>query len=242
MFQSRAKLKALSLGALALMLTAVWAYVAQAEETGGKWTYETAGGVLKAFEGALAEPGFNGEIEAGTTVLLSTKALGSSFKYECKSLTFEGKLKGTEGGGSAALELKECEAFLNGVLSKSCSPTGGIIKTNKIKAAMLLHKLAGGTIDKVLIDSPAEGSGGFAFVESTEACNVGAKVLIGGRVAFQDAAPTTHNVKHLIKEFAPLTHLWIISDTAEHAATLTGSIELFLTEAHAGYKWAGLWN
>jgi hypothetical protein len=33
--------------------------------------------------------------------------------------------------------------------------------------------------------------------------------------------------------------MYVISDTAEHKATLDGSVNVFLTGEHLGFKWAG---
>jgi hypothetical protein len=231
---------------LAFSLMAVWAGTAQAEETGGKWTYLTKAEELKTFEGALAEPEVGGKLEAGTVLILHTKVLGTSLLYECKALTINsGKLK-TNGVLLGKLTFTECEAFFSGVLSKNCSPSGGKIETVLIKAQMLLHKLVSGTIDKVLIGTPEDASGNpitnFATIKSTEACSIGENVQIGGKIAWQDPSGTGHAITHLVTEFAPLNHLYVISDTVEHAANILGSAETFLTGAHVGIKWAGLWN
>jgi hypothetical protein len=216
---------------------AVWAGSAQAEGSGGKWTYLNKAGELKTFEGALAEPGFGGEIEAGTVSVLHSKVLGgTSLLYECKGFTVtEGKLKS---GGIAlgSFKFTECETFLAGLLSKNCNPIGGTVTTNKIKAVMLLH----GT-EKILSAEPDVGTT-FATVHSTEACSIGEEVPIGGKTAFQVLEPTTHQVIHLLSVFEPLMHLYIISDTLEHSAQLLRSMKFFLTGEHQGYKWAGLWN
>jgi hypothetical protein len=249
MIRSKLGLKALGMCALVFGMMAVWAGAAQAEETGGKWTYET-GGVLKTFEGALAEPEVSGKMETGTVGILHTKVLGgSSLLYECKAFTVNsGKLK-ANGVVLGKLTFTECEAFLNSVLSKPCNPIGGTIETNLIKGQMLLHKLSGGAIDKILIATPENAAGetitNFAVVKSEESCSFGASTPIGGKFAIQTnttAEATEHLVNHLIKEFAPLSHLFVISDTAEHAATILGSAEAFLKGAHANFKWAGLWN
>jgi hypothetical protein len=221
--------------------------VAQAENTGGSWTYIHSG-VLNVFEGALSEPSISGKLETGTVAILHAKVLGGTLLlYECKALAVnEGKLK-TGGEILGKLSFKECETLLNGVLSVPCAPKAGgtqagVIETNKIKAVMLLHKLDDGTVHKILIATPDEANNDFAFVESSAACSIGLKVLIGGKFAIQDPAPLTHSVNHLIKEFAPLTHLFVISDTVEHAAIILGSAEAFLSGSHVNYEWAGVWN
>jgi hypothetical protein len=243
MIRSRLGLKALGMCALVLGLMAVWAGAAQAEETGGNWTYKNAAGELKTFEGALAEPELGGEIEPGTVGVLDSKVLGGSLlKYECKKFTV---VKGSklQAGGKAigSLVFTECETFINSVLNKNCNPEAGTITTKEIKGVMLLHKLGDGTIHKILIAEPVTGTT-FATVKSSEACSIGLNVPIGGKFAIIPSNPTTHEVKHLITEFAALTHLFVISDTVEHKATITGSALAFLSGTHVGLNFAGLWN
>jgi hypothetical protein len=242
MIRSRLRFKALGLSVLAFSLMAVWAGTAQAEFTGGNWTYLTAGGVLKTFEGALSEPEFSGEIEAGTVGWLDAKVLGGQLlEYECEALkVVKGKL---QAGGKAigSLFFTECETYIGNVLNKNCNPNAGVIATKEIKIVMLLHKLDAGTIHKILIAEPVTGTT-LATVQSTEACAIGLNVPIGGKFTIELSNPTTHEVKHLIKEFGNLTHIYVISDTVEHHATITGSALAFLNGAHAGLKFAGLWN
>jgi hypothetical protein len=257
MIRSRLGLKALGMCALVIGLMAVWAGSAQAELTGGKWTYEPSAGVVKTFEGTLAEPEVSGKLEKETTAVLHTKVLGgTSLLYECKAVSvIGGKLKAelnkekvlvSNGEVLGELTFTGCEAFLGGALSKNCNPVGETIKTKKIKAFMLLHKLPENAkkeiiTDKILVAEPEEGTT-FATVESTELCSIGSKVPIGGKFAIQDPAPTTQSVNHLISEFPALTHLFVISDTVEHAANILGSAEAFLLAPHLGLKWAGVWN
>ena len=245
MIRSKLGLKALGMCALVLGLMAVWAGAAQAEETGGKWTYKTATGELKTFEGALAEPEITGEVDV-TGVLHSEALEGTKVLYECKAFTAAAgsKLK-ANGVALGKLIFSECKTFLNGVESIPCKPKEGKVTTNLIKGQMLLHKLAGGTIDKILIaegETEAGGAANFAVIESTATCALGIKVPVGGKFAIEPTNPTTHEVKHLIKEFPALTHLWILSDTAEHKSNILGSGWAFLTGVHKGLEFAGLWN
>ncbi len=247
MTRSRLRLKALGACALALGLMAVWAGAAQAEETGGKWTYiEKGTEALKTFEGALAEPEINGEVDV-IGVLHSEALEGTKVLYECKKFKAAtgSKLK-ANGVVLGKLEFTECVAFLNGVLSAPCKPKEGKIVTNLIKAQMLLHKLAGGTIDKILIAEGENAAGEpiktFASIQSEGACALGINVPVGGKFAIEPSNPTTHEVKHLIKEFPALTHLWILSDTPEHKSTILGSGWAFLAGVeHKGLSFAGLW-
>ena len=247
MIRSRLGLKALGLCALVLGLMAVWTGAAQAEETGGIWTYET-GGVLKTFEGALNEPTVGGQLEPGIKAVLHTKIVGATVLYECEEVkVIEGKLKGTTGEVLGKLRFHKCVTILNGVASKNCEPksegSAGLINTNKIVALMLLH-LLGGVKDKVMVAHPDEVGQPFATITSTEACAIGEKVPIIGLWAFIDCKNlgSTHLVKHLIEEFPALNKLFAISETVEHKASILGSAEAFLTGTHEGFKWAGLWN
>ena len=238
---------ALTLLVLVLGLMSGWANLAHAESTGGSWTYQNIGEMLHTFEGALSEPAIEAELEIGVTAILDAKVLGVLLEYRCKQLTVnQAKLKP---GGEilGKLILHKCDTFLAGALSKTCIPNAGgthpeLIETGSIKAVMLLHKLPNGTVDKILIAEPDEANNDFAFVESTSACSIGLKVLIGGKFAIQDPAPTTHKVWHLFNEFSPLTHLFVLSDTPEHAAKIAGSAEAFLAGDHLSYLWAGLWK
>ena len=244
MTHSRLSFKALGACALAFILMAVWAVTVQAESTGGTWTYqEKFTGTLKAFEGALAEPEIG--VEVDVTLVLHSEALGGTkVLYECRQIsTVAGSKLKPNGVALGKLVFTECAAFLNGVLSTPCKPKDGKITTNLIKAQMLLHKLFFST-DKILIaegETEAGGAANFAVIESTATCALGIKVPVGGKFAIEPANPTTHETKHLFQEFSDLTHLWILSDTAEHQASILGSAWAFLTGAHAGLKWAGLW-
>jgi hypothetical protein len=251
MIRSRLGLKALGMCALVLGLMAVWAGVAQAENSGGNWTYLEKGKPeilenLKIFEGTLAEPEIGGEIE--TTGILHAEALeGTKVLYECKAFTVVtgSKLK-ANGVALGKLVFTECTTLLNGVKSDACEPKEGKVTTNLIKAQMLLHKLAvGGVVDRILIaegETEAGAAANFASIESEGACALGTKVPVGGKFAIEPSNPTTHEVKHLIKEFPELTALWILSNTKEHKSTILGSAFAFLKGIHEGLKFAGVWN
>jgi hypothetical protein len=260
MIRSRLGLKALGMCGLVLGLMAVWAGAAQAENPGGSWTYINGAGELKTFEGALAEPEIEGEVEkdeAGNPIpgILHAEALeNTKVLYECKKFkAIGGKLK-ANGVALGKLEFSECVTFLNGVKSEACKPKEGKVTTNLIKAQMLLHKLPENAkkeiiIDKILIaegETEAGGAANFAVIESTATCALGIKVPVGGKFAIQGGAESNkeaseHLEKHLIREFLPLTALWILSNTAEHKSEILGSAWAFLKGAHLGLKFAGLW-
>ena len=74
-----------------------------------------------------------------------------------------------------------------------------------------------------------------------EGCAIGEEVPIFGEFSAWDCVSNSnwlaHNTVHLITEFKPLTHLWVISDTAEHLLTkIDGSAEIKLA---SGRSFAG---
>ncbi len=244
MIRSRLGLRALGTCVFVFGLMAVWTGVAWAENTGGSWTYTNAAGELKTFDGALAEPEISGKIDV--TLVMHSEALeGTKVLYECKGVAAAAgsKLK-ANGVALGKLVFTGCDTFLNGVLSLPCTPLMQTIETNLIKAQMLLHRLPGGTIDKILVaegETAAGGAANPALIHSTASCALGLNVPVGGKFALEFSNPTTHEVEHLAKEFPALTALWILSNTPEHKANILGSGWAFLTGAHAGLKWAGLW-
>src|SRR4029077_8349462 len=129
MTHSRLRLTALGACALALGLMAVWAGTAQAESTGGSWTYLNAAGELKTFEGALAEPEIGVEVEKDESgnpipLIMHSEALeGTKVLYECKAISAAAgrKLK-ANGVLLGKLIFSSCKTFLNGVESKPCNP------------------------------------------------------------------------------------------------------------------------
>jgi hypothetical protein len=241
MTRSRLRHKALGACALAFSLMVMWANAAQAEETGGSWTYTNAGGELKTFEGALAEPEIGTEAEAA--LVMNAEALeGTKVLYECKKFaTSAGSKLKANGVVLGKLIFTECVTNLNGVKSETCKPKEGKFTTNLIKAQMLLH-----SFNKILIaegETEAGGAANIGSIESTASCALGIKVPVGGKFALEPSNPTTHEVKHLITGFTPLTAMWILSNTAEHKASFSGSGAWdFLTGAHTGLKFAGLWK
>jgi hypothetical protein len=244
MIRSRLGLKALGLCALVVGLMAVSAGVAQAESSGGSWTFLN-GATLEVLPnnqtiGGAFEPSTDG-------TLLSTIAK-KELEFLCTAFTVtEGKLI-TGGTVLGSLTFSGCTTKIGKVTQASCEPNAkgihpGVIETLKIKGTLLLHKLTGGTIHKVIIAEPDEGSA-FLHMELGVKCSIGEDVLVGGKLALWDPAQggSTHKGSQLITEFVPLTHLWVISDTVEHAAHLDGSANVSLTTINVGKSWAALWN
>jgi hypothetical protein len=123
MTRSRLGLKALGVCALVSSLMAVWAGAAQAESTGGKWTYLNEAEELKTFEEELAEVEIGMELERDgkgnlIPLILHTEAFKIKILYECKALeTAAGTKLKANGVVLGKLIFKGCKAFLNGVFS-----------------------------------------------------------------------------------------------------------------------------
>jgi hypothetical protein len=234
---------------------ALTAGAAQAEESGGKWTFLNASNELKELPNNQT---IGGEIEKGTHGTLLTHIGGNAVEFLCSSFTVNEGLLITGGTALGQLTFHGCTTKINGTTQAKCEPNAegvhpGLIKTLKLKGTLLLHKLlSNGVKDKVFIVEPDTGSNAFAHIELGELCSLGENVLVGGPAATTNSkfaivdcekeAGSTHLEKHLITEFKPLTHLWVISDVPEHAATIDGSAFVFLTGANANRPWAALWN
>jgi hypothetical protein len=234
MRNSRLGLKLLGLCALVLGVMSLGASAAQAS---GTWNYINPKAELKV----LPEETIGGTLENNHGVL-HAKIAGVSFLVLCTSFTAS-ELKLIPGGTVLGLLVFHgCRVELNGVVSAACLPVANgtekdLIRTLKFKGLQSLHN--GEPIVVVELDT---GSNAFAHLGFGEECAIGEDVLIGGKFAVKDCLGKykEHRVNHLVEEYAPLTHLWVISDTAEHAATILGSAEFFLTGANTGLKWAGL--
>jgi len=224
---------------------ALGAGIAQAEESGGKWTFINGSGELKE----LPEESFGLKLDSASGTLL-TKIAGVTVEFTCTG-THVVEISEYFVGGFSIWKTVHlfCITKLNGATAAACKPNAGgkesgVIKTLKLKGTLLLHKLANGTKDKIFIAEPDTGSNALAHIEMGEECSIGENILIGGKFAVVDSLGhgETHEVEHLVTEFPALTHLWAISDTAEHAAHIDGSAFVFLTGANKGRKWAALWN
>lgn len=241
----RTKLGLLGLCAVVLGVMAFSASAAQAE-AGASWLILMANG--EVLTGAQLPATIEGEIENSDASLLT-----EILKIPTKILCTAGTLTSAEliGTGSvkkgAKVKFTGCKTFLKGeaTANELCLPhtkgtAGGTVETNAGHALIVLHTLEGGTKDELVEILPDEGET-FATLEMNEACPIGEKVPIKGKFVVKDCEGKflEHLVKHLIIE-GPLTHLFAISDTAEHKSTIDGSAWIFLSGAHAGLKWGGM--
>jgi hypothetical protein len=236
---TRTKLALLGLCAMMFSALAFSTTAAQAE-VGAQWLFAKSDGTLIPFLEAT------GGSETDVPGVLHTKLAGVSVLFSCTTSSNENlklKANGTIGTG-AKIKLSGCTTQLNGVASKACEPNSGgkepgVIRSNAGHGLLVLHKLPSGVIDDVFSVLPDVGET-FATIEMSEECSIGEKVPVIGKGTIKDCEGLglTHLLKHLI-EVGPLTELWVLSKTAEHAATVLGSAWIFLTGEHAGLKASG---
>lgn len=194
-------------------------------------------------------PSLGASLENNHGVLL-TKVAGITVEILCTAMTLEEAKLLLEGKLLGKIKFSGCKIKLNGVVSAPCEPhTGaekGVILTLRLKGLIELHTLAGGEkhhIVKFLDDKePFPNTDHFVTIELSEECAIGERLPVFGTFSAKECNIKeflTHLVNHLWEEFKPLTELWVISNTAEHKATVDGSALVFLTGEHMGLKWGG---
>jgi hypothetical protein len=241
----RTKLGLLGLCAVVFGVMAFSASAAQAE-TNAKWLILTSGGVHKTGAELPALIQIK-ELEGNTASLLTT-VLGIAFELLCTSASFEENVQIIANGSLShgRVVFHGCITKLNGVQNNKCTPKAGgaapgLILTNKLKGLIVLHKLEpSGTLDDLIRIEPLEGET-FATFNMGAECPIGELIPIRGKLYLEDSqnAFLIHQVTHLVREFDPLTHLWVLSLTFEHEAKIDGSAIVALTGAHEGLKWSG---
>jgi len=254
MVRSRPTKKWKWLGACAMVLglMAISGVSSAQAEKGAFWGYINAKGELVKF-GAALEPTLGFEIEElfdandpGRHLVILTRVIGLNVAILCTQLTSDMKLK-AEGLVLGLWTFHNCITKINGKTEPGCLPHSigqkpGLIKTLELDGLIVLHKLEiGGEIDDVVKFGPDVAGAALVDLEFGEECVLPITPIFG-TLTFKDCQKEflVHKVVHLWEEFKPLTKLWAISDTAEHLETsIDGSVNVFLTGAHLGLKWAG---
>lgn len=179
--------------------------------------------------------------EAGKHLVLLTKIIGLLYHVLCTGAETKEFHFLLEGGSLGKLRFSGCKALLSEKTSAACEPkTGtekGVVETLLLKDLIVL----GGTEGKETLDELVPNAGEtFATLESSEECAVGEKIPVKGKFFIKDCLGkfSEELVDHLIEESSK-THLFVLSDTAEHAAKIDGSVVVALTGAHEGLKWSG---
>lgn len=223
--------------AVAVSVMAFSAGAAQAEK-GSHWNINGTA-ISEALISTGASPG--GTLENNHSVLLS-HVLGKELNELCTALTLEETTLKLEGGGVGKIRFSGCAVNNGKETLPACEPhTGaekGVVLTALFKELIVLEAggVAGEAYDQL---EPAEGTV-FVTQETSAECAFGSKIPTIGKIVLKDCnlEAKVEKVTHLYEQ-GPGTELWIISKTAEHKATIDGSVNLFLTGVHEGLKWSG---
>jgi hypothetical protein len=231
----------LGLCAVLVGLVVLGTSAVQAEKT-AKWTVTNAKG--EQIDAAVLSPTVLLK-SVVTDMVLTSKVAGIKMELLCKKAQFIGaKLEG-EGKVSAGNKTKfeECVIRLNGVVSTACEPHNGAEKgvfvSNSLKGLLVLHELAGGAKDPLILFEPVEGTS-FVTIALSEECAIGSTCTIIGKSTVKDSEGRFEEqlVEHTVEQ-GPLSELWVGSKTAEHVAVISGAARLGLSGEHAGLKWGG---
>jgi hypothetical protein len=177
------------------------------------------------------------EVE-GKDLTLSTEVLKLKVEILCTGLqAINVKLKpeGAIAFGSG-LKYTGCITKLNGSVTPECEPGGGgggetgVISSKLLKGALVSHE--GSNIVRF---EATEGET-LAIATLPASCPIGTSITLLGKLTLKDTSLSKETVTHLAV-VGPLTELWVISKTAEHQATVSGSLVTALAGEHLGLSW-----
>ena len=231
------KLKLMTLGSCIVMLALVTMSTGEARaEATANWK------VNGSNVSSTLKPGLSIlELENNTMSAL-LKIGGAEVAFLCTGAELTGAKLETEGSLTGGTEVKftGCVTLLNEEVSAACTPrTGGqpygSLLTNQLKGLLVLHEGTG-----LLRVEPNAGET-FTTLQFGEECFLPEVVPVRGQLLLKDCKGElqTELVEHLVEQ-GPLTHVFAINDTAEHAMVFDGSALVALSGAHTGLKWSGL--
>jgi hypothetical protein len=191
-------------------------------------TWMVAGANLAA---GVESANVEGSLENNDGALLTTIA-GLAIKILCTAGAFENlKLKGTDTTTSFKAVFTGCEAYkdsngeaLHCGIHTSGQPVG-TIKTNELTGLVELHNNTTNAPDELAdLVIPNNAEHRIATLLTSE-CSLPDVIPVFGLLAFKDCEGKgeVEQATHLIVELPALSHLFVISDTAEHAGKLIGS-------------------
>jgi hypothetical protein len=182
--------------------------------------------------------------DQGKHLVLLVKIGGAEVKILCTGeeligvkLETGGKL--TEGGKE---KFTGCEVFLNGTLSAVCAPKSsgqpnGTVVLEEIKGQLGLF--SGG---KKLVQIQPKTGENFAVMKFSGECSLPESVPVKGTLFIKDCIDIeASTLDHLIEVDNTASHIFVISDTAEHKIELHGSKIVSLVGAvDPDAAWSGL--
>ncbi len=177
---------------------------------------------------------------------LLTKIAGLKIEISCNGgLLLGAVLLGNGTVSESTVEFSECLTYANGKLAASCVPhtagaAPGVIKTKPISGLIVLHTLQpSGAVDELVLIDPVSGTT-FATLEFGAMCALAEKISINGKLVVQEAGMGLNALEqiHLFVQ-GPLTELWVLSNTPEHAVKLDGAFDALLDDPHFQREWLG---
>jgi hypothetical protein len=241
MTRSRLRLKALGLSAVVLGLMAFGAGAARAANwmVGANNVTSTLSPEIqiKEIEELIALP--KGEKH----LVLLTKIGGTKVNILCTGASLVGVQLETGGklteGGKA--KITGCETFLNGTLSAVCVPksfgqANGTVASEEVKGQLGLFGF------KKLIQIQPKTGENFAVLRFGGECPLPESVPIKGTLFIKDCFNIeTSSLDHLIEVDNAESHIFAISDTAEHKVELHGSVLVMIWDlVDYDAAWSGL--
>lgn len=211
--------------------------------TGSKWLILDSSGQLK--DGSTLPASIQLEKDSPTLIIhseilkIKVLLLCANLQAVNAKLLANGSI-GREPGvvSGSKLLFSGCTIDLNGSPAPECTPSDpedgkGFVVSKPLHA--LLELVAGSDVLKVIPDS----GNTFGTQVLPAGCPIGTSIPLIGKLTLKESEnlALSHLVKHLL-EAGPETKLFMISETAEHAATLLGSAWAYLGGAHVGLRFS----
>ncbi len=241
MFHTKLGLEALGLCALVTGVMAIGTTGAAQAEVGACWGF-LAGAELRCLTktNEAAAPALALENNTGTLLIAN-----QTFSVLCTGMEFDEGAQLSENGSilPGKIKFKGCVTLIKGVISKPCEPFNGtekgVILTEKGEGLIKLHELtATKELEPTVLIKPVTSETVWRIHLGTE-CSVGEEILVKGELVLWDckgkASFEEHKVTHLFEEFPGLK----LMKVGANAATFDGSVNVTLTGAQLGFKWAG---
>lgn len=210
-------------------------------EVGASWNIVNAKGELVSVTSGLLPT--VAMIETAHMQLLFKTKGGTEVKILCTKGHFQNARLETGGtiGGENITEFLNCVTYLNGALSKACTPhtpgsKEGVVKSKALKGLLKLYGLENGEKDVIVLFEPAVGTE-FLTLELGGGCAIEGPCTVTGKNSVKGASGkfSEETVIHSVEQ-GPLNELLV----AGQPASIDGVGELKLSGAHEGLKWAGL--